>query len=83
MQRTCTLGQHITSAAGDGDAPGNDCHLLVGKLANVHARCLVGLVQAPLEQVRKLVELAELPLRIRGVRAATDVRRVLVILLII
>lgn len=39
-------------------------------------------IQSPLEEVRQLVEFAELPLRIRRVLPTTDRRRVLVIFLL-
>lgn len=44
------------------DVPHDERHLLVRELAVVHARGGIRLAQPPLEQVGKLVELAELPL---------------------
>ena len=61
--------------------PGDDSDLLVRELADVHACRLVRLVQAPLEEVRELIELAELPLRVWRVCATAHVGRVLVVFL--
>ena len=63
------------------DAPGDNRDLLVGEVADVHARCLVRLIQTPLEQVRELVKFAEFPLGVWGVCPAAYVRRVLVVFL--
>ncbi len=47
--------------------PDDERDLLVRELAIVHARGRIRLVQPSLEQVGTLIELAELPLRVRRI----------------
>lgn len=61
--------------------PHEECHLLLRELVDVDVGNWVGETEATREEVRKLVELAELPFGVGRVLASTDGGRVVAVLL--